>query len=126
MAGSASGGFGSSSDMNTGFSLERSLFSSGTVALQGNVGYNGGSPNAVLRTSYSHTLANGSKPEMAFTMRRLAAPGINGYGTALQALALSASDEFTAGRYSGTALRQRTADHPVPGTGDRVPSLRFG
>src|SRR5258708_23241026 len=30
VAGSGSGGFGSSSDMNTGFSLERSLFSSGT------------------------------------------------------------------------------------------------
>jgi Carboxypeptidase regulatory-like domain len=97
VAGSASGGFGSSSDMNTGFSVERSLFSSGTVALQGNVGYNGGSPNTVLRTSYSRTLADGSKPEMAFTMRRLAAPGINGYGTALQAMALSASDKFTLG-----------------------------
>src|SRR5713226_1631441 len=97
LAGSASGGFGSSSDMNTGFSVERSLFSSGTVALQGNVGYNGGSPNTVLRASYTRALANGSKPEMAFTMRRLAAPGINGYGTALQAMALSASDEFSLG-----------------------------
>ncbi len=97
VAGSASGGFGSSSDMNTGFSVERSLFSTGTVALQGNVGYSGGSPNTVLRASYSHALANGSKPEMAFTMRRLAAPGINGYGTALQAMALSASDGFTLG-----------------------------
>jgi hypothetical protein len=97
VAGSASGGFGSSSDMNTGFSVERSLFSSGTVALQGNIGYNGGSPNTVLRASYTRALANGSKPEMAFTMRRLAAPGVNGYGTALQAMALSASDEFSLG-----------------------------
>jgi hypothetical protein len=97
VAGSGSGGFGSSSDVNTGFSVERSLFASGTVALQGNVGYNGGSPNTVLRASYSHALPNGSKPEMAFTMRRLAAPGINGRDTALQALALSASDEFTLG-----------------------------
>jgi hypothetical protein len=97
VAGSASGGFGSSSDMNTGFSVERSLFSSGTVALQGNVGYNGGSPNTVLRASYTRALANGSKPEMAFTLRRLAAPGVNGYGTALQAMALSASDEFSLG-----------------------------
>ena len=97
VAGSGSGGFGSSSDMNTGFSLERSLFSSGTVALRGNVGYNGGSPNTVLRASYSHTMADGSKPEMAFTMRRLAAPGINRYGTALQAMALSASDKFSLG-----------------------------
>jgi hypothetical protein len=97
VAGSASGGFGSSSDMNTGFSVERSLFSSGTVALEGNVGYNDGSPNTVLRASYSHAMANGSKPEMAFTMRRLAAPGVNGYGTALQAMAFSASDTFTVG-----------------------------
>jgi hypothetical protein len=97
VAGSASGGFGSSSDMNTGFSVERSLFSAGTVALEGNVGYNGGSPNTVLRASYSHALANGSTPEMSFTMRRLAAPGINGYGTALQAMALSASDKFSLG-----------------------------
>jgi hypothetical protein len=97
VAGSASGGFGSSSDMNTGFSVERSLFSSGTVALQGNVGYNGGSPNTVLRASYTRALANGAKPEMAFTMRRLAAPRVNGYGTALQAMALSVSDEFSLG-----------------------------
>jgi Carboxypeptidase regulatory-like domain len=97
VAGSTPGGFGSSSDMNTGFSVERSLFSSGTLALQGNVGYNGGSPDTVLRASYSRTQANGSKPEVAFTMRRLAAPGIDGYGTALQAMALSASDQFTLG-----------------------------
>ncbi|MGA9798290.1 MAG: carboxypeptidase-like regulatory domain-containing protein [Terriglobales bacterium] len=97
VAGSASGGFGSSSDMNTGFSVERSLFSSGTVALEGNLGYNDGSPDTVLRASYSHAMTNGSKPEMAFTMRRLAAPGINGYGTALQAMAFSASDTFTLG-----------------------------
>jgi hypothetical protein len=97
VAGSASGGFGSSSDMNTGFSVERSLFSSGTVALEGNLGYNNGSPNTVLRASYSRAMANASKPEMAFTMRRLAAPGVNGYGTALQAMAFSASDAFTLG-----------------------------
>ena len=97
VAGSASGGFGSASDMSTGFRVERSIFSTGTVAFQGNVGYGSGSPNAVLRASYSHTLANGSKPEMAFTIRRLAAPGIDSHTTALQALALTASDEFTFG-----------------------------
>jgi hypothetical protein len=97
VAGSTSGGYGSDSDMSTGFSVERSLFSSGTVALQGHVGYGSGSPNAVLRTSYSHALGNGSKPEMAFTMRRLAAPGIDSRTTALEALALSASDQFMLG-----------------------------
>jgi hypothetical protein len=97
VAGSASDGFGSASDMSTVFSVEKSIFSTGTMAFQGNVGYGNGSPNAVLRTSFSHTMANGSKPEMAFTMRRLAAPGIDSRTTALQALALSASDEFTFG-----------------------------
>ncbi len=97
VAGSASGGFGSASDMSTVFSVEKSIFSSGTMAFQGDVGYGNGSPNAVLRASYSHTMPNGSKPEMAFTMRRLAAPGIDARTTALQALALSASDEFTLG-----------------------------
>ena len=77
VAGSASEGFGSASDMSTVFSVEKSLFSAGTMAFQGDVGYGNGSPNAVLRASYSHTAANGSKPEMALTMRRLAAPGVD-------------------------------------------------
>jgi hypothetical protein len=97
VAGSALGGFGSSADMNTGFAVERSIFSSGTVALQGNLGYGNGEPNAVLRASYSHALANGSKPEMAITMRRLSAPGIDPHTGALQALSLTASDQFTLG-----------------------------
>jgi hypothetical protein len=83
--------------MNTGFTVERSIFSSGTVALQGNLGYGNGEPNAVLRASYSHALANGSRPEMAITMRRLAAPEIDPHTSTLQALALTASDQFTLG-----------------------------
>src|SRR5205823_11657463 len=47
VAGSPSGGFGSTSDMNTGFAVEKSIFSSGTMAVQGNVGYGSGSPTAV-------------------------------------------------------------------------------
>jgi hypothetical protein len=38
VAGSSNAGFGSSSDMSTGFSLERSIFSSDTIGLQGNIG----------------------------------------------------------------------------------------
>ena len=83
--------------MSTVFSVERSLFSAGTMAFQGDVGYGSGSPNAVLRASYSHTMPSGAKPEVAFTMRRLAAPGIDSHTAALQALALSASDDFTLG-----------------------------
>ena len=39
LAGSPGQGFGSSADMSAGFALERSLLSSGTLRLNGNVGY---------------------------------------------------------------------------------------
>jgi len=97
VAGSPSEGYGGSSDMSTRFSVEHSIFSSGTLSLHGNVGYGGGSPTAVLRTSYSHKLANGSEPEVAFTVRRLASPGVNLRNATLQALALTTSDEFSFG-----------------------------
>ena len=97
VAGSPSEGYGGSSDMSTRFSVEHSIFSSGTLSLHGNVGYGGGSPTAVLRTSYSHKLANGSEPEVAFTIRRLASPGVNLRNATLQALALTTSDEFSFG-----------------------------
>jgi Carboxypeptidase regulatory-like domain len=97
VAGSLSEGFGTASDMSTGFSVGKSTFSSGTVAVGGNVGYGNGSPGAVLRASYRHKLANGSEPRVAFTMRRLAAPEVNSHRMALQALALTTSDDFTLG-----------------------------
>lgn len=97
VAGSLSEGFGTASDMSTGFSVEKSIFSSGTVAVGGNVGYGNGSPGAVLRASYRHKLANGSEPRVAFTMRRLSAPEVNSHRMALQALALTTSDDFTLG-----------------------------
>ena len=95
VAGSPSEGFGSAPDVSTSFSVEKSIFSSGTVAVRGNVGY-GGSPTAVLRASYRHKMGNGSEPQVAFTMRRLAAPD-NRHGAALQALALTTFDDFTLG-----------------------------
>jgi len=95
VAGSDSGGYGSS-DVSTGFSLQHSLFSSGTVALKGKVGYAGSrSPTTVVRASYSHEVLGGSHPEIAFTMRRFASPDENMPG--LQALALSVSDGLTVG-----------------------------
>jgi len=97
VGGSATEGFGSSSDMTTGFSVEKSVFSSGTLEVGGNVGYGSGSPTAVLRASYEHRLANGSTPKFGFTARRLPAPMINAQTEALQALALTTSDDFTLG-----------------------------
>ena len=95
LAGSQSNGFGSTSDMMTGFSVERSMLTTGTLALLGNVAYNSGSPNAAIRASYSHHFDNGSEPQFAVTMRRLAAPDFYSRGDVLQALSLSSSDNVT-------------------------------
>jgi Carboxypeptidase regulatory-like domain len=98
MAGSGAQGFGGASDMNTGFSVEHSLLSAGTLSLKGNVGYGGGLPTAVLRTSYSSHFNNGFEPTVAFTVRRLNSPDVNNlHGAALQALSLSTSDRMTLG-----------------------------
>jgi Carboxypeptidase regulatory-like domain len=94
IAGAPSAGYGSAPDMSTDFKLERSVFSTGTVGLQGNVGYNGAS--SVLRASYKHQMLSGSGPELAFTARRLPAPDFAG-NKALQALSLATSDKIVLG-----------------------------
>ena len=83
LAGSSSQGFGSGSDMSTGFSLEKSFFASDTMRFGGDLGYGPGLPNAVVRTSYKHQMANGSTPEVAVTMRRLSTPGLRSCGCGL-------------------------------------------
>lgn len=97
LAGSSGGGYGSGSDVSTGFTLERSMFSSGRLDVSGNLGYGDGLPAGVLRTSYSHRLPNGSEPSMALTVRRFAPSDPNLHNAALQALALSASDDISIG-----------------------------
>jgi hypothetical protein len=97
LAGSAAGGYGSGSDLSTGFSVERSIFSAGRVGISGNVGYGEGLPAAVLRTTYSHKRADGSEPSVALTMRRFAPSDPNLHNAALQALALTVGDDFSVG-----------------------------
>jgi hypothetical protein len=82
------------SDMTTAFKVERSVFSSGTLAFGGDLGYNG-SPTGVVRTSYSNVMPSGSEPEIAITMRRFATADMAAHDLALQALALSLSDNFS-------------------------------
>ncbi len=95
LAGSDAGGFGSSGDVNTAFSLEHSMFSSGTVSLNGDVGAGDGAvSNTVLRAGYKQKMADGSTPQFALTVRRFATPGPD-RNLALQALALSLSDSIT-------------------------------
>ncbi|HWY56747.1 MAG TPA: carboxypeptidase-like regulatory domain-containing protein [Terriglobales bacterium] len=95
LAGSPSEGFGSASDMSTGFSMEKSIFSSDTVGLRGNVGYGNSAPSSVVRGTFQHQMENGSAPSFAVTMWNLPAPDLALHG--LQSLALTTSDDLTLG-----------------------------
>jgi hypothetical protein len=97
LAGSAAGGYGTGSDMSTGFTLERSIFSDGHLSFSGDVGYGSNLPAGVLRTTYSHRLADGSAPTVGLTVRRFSPSDPNLHNATLQALALSAGDDFTVG-----------------------------
>jgi hypothetical protein len=97
LAGSEAGGYGSGSDMSTGFTLQRSIFSDGRLALSGNVAYGATLPSAVVRSSYSHRMFNGSTPTVGLTVRRFAPSDPNLHNAALQAIAVSAADDFALG-----------------------------
>jgi hypothetical protein len=97
IAGSAAEGYGSGSDMSTGFSIERSVFSADRIGLSGNVGYGDGLPGAFLRAAYAHHLPDGSGPSMEITARRFAPSDPNLRNAALQSLAINASDDVALG-----------------------------
>jgi hypothetical protein len=102
VAGSDAEGFGSAPDMTTAFRVERSLFSSGTLALNGDINPGeGAGPGTVLRASYAHHLSDGSAPEISVSLRRFATPGMVGQDAAdaLQALAVTVDDEFFLGDF---------------------------
>ena len=97
LAGSANSGYGMGSDMSTSFSVESSIFSEGHLAFSGNVAYGQNDPAGVLRAKYSHKLVNGSEPTLALTVTRFAPSDPNLHNAALQAGALSASDNLAIG-----------------------------
>jgi len=97
LAGSSATGYGSGSDVSTGFSVERSIFSVDRVGLSGNVGYGDSLPAVVLNAMYSHRLPDGSGPSMAVTVRRFAPSDPSLHSAALQALAFGAADDFALG-----------------------------
>src|SRR5208282_3577033 len=101
LAGSPAQGYGGPSDMTAGFAVERSLLSSGTLRLNGNVGYGSdgqGIPAAVLRTSYTNRFNGVFEPSLAITALRLNSPDVNSMpaGT-LQALSVTSSDRVVLG-----------------------------
>jgi len=96
-AGAPSEGYGTVSDMSTGFSIEHKVLADDAVRLQGNVGYGQGAGAAILRTSYTHHAANGSEPTVALTVRRLAPPVGSFRQQGLQAFGLTTTDEMQVG-----------------------------
>jgi hypothetical protein len=100
VAGSDSDSFGGSSELSTKFTVERSLFQTGLLSFKGDVGYGPGANATVLRTGYSHQLANGSRPEISLTMRRFAlSPTEALHDSALEALTLSTADSMLVGNF---------------------------
>jgi len=101
LAGSPGEGFGSSSDMSAGFAVEHSLLSTGTLRLNGNVGYDADGqtiPSAVLRTSYTNSYNGIFEPSMAITVLKLNSPDMNNVpGASLQALSVTSSDRVVIG-----------------------------
>ncbi len=130
LAGSPMQGFGSPSDMTAGFAVQRSLLSTGTLRLNGNVGYDAdgpGIPSAILRTTYTNRFNGVFEPSMAITALRLNSPDQSSMpGASLQALSATSSDRVVFGDKLEMKARQRTADDPVYGPGKRLQTFRIG
>lgn len=96
-AGSVAAGYGTGSDMSTAFTLERSVFAEGQLNFSGSVGYGQVSPAAILHAGFSQRMEDGSLPSLGLTVRRFSPTDPNLHNAALQALALSASDDMAFG-----------------------------
>ncbi len=97
MAGAASEGYGSASDLGTAFSIEQSLFHTGTLGFSGDLGYGDGTPAGVLRTTYVHNGSDGWNQSVALMVRRFSAPDTVPHAGALDAISMSYADGFTVG-----------------------------
>src|SRR6476661_6089065 len=95
IAGAEAGGFGSAGDVTTAFALEKSLFSSGTLSFNGNIGASSGDPTGVLRASYAHDIGDSSRPTFTVTYRHFAAPGVAVQNSPYAAIEMSSSDSTT-------------------------------
>ena len=98
MAGAASDGYGSSSDLGTAFNVEQSIFHTGTLNFAGDLGY-AGTPDGVIRTSYARTASNGWNQSVSLIVRRFAAPDTAPRGGALDSIAMTYSDGFSVGEF---------------------------
>jgi hypothetical protein len=97
MAGAEAGGFGSGDPVTTAFALEKSIFSSGTLSLNGNIGSTSADPTGVLRASYAHNIGETSRPTFTVTFRHFAMPGSAILNSPYSAIEMSSSDSVTLG-----------------------------
>ncbi len=99
IAGSEAGGFGSAGDVTTAFALEKSLFSSGMLSFNGNIGASSGDPTGVLRASYAQDFGNSSRPRFTVTYRHFAVPGVAVQNSPYAAIEMSSSDSMTVANF---------------------------
>ncbi len=97
IAGAQADGFGSAGDVTTSFALEKSLFNSGTLSFNGNIGASSGDPTGVLRASYAHDLGSSSRPTFTVTYRHFAAPGAAVQNSPYAAVEMNTSDTTSIG-----------------------------
>ena len=86
--------FSQSGEM-TAITVERSLFSSGTLSFKGNMGYNGSTPWTVMRAAYSHQAPDGSRPEVSLTVRNFRSPSPLSPEAGLEALAFRVANTMS-------------------------------
>jgi Carboxypeptidase regulatory-like domain len=97
MAGASSEGYGSASDLGTAFNVEQSIFHTGTLGFAGDLGYATGTPDGVIRTSYTRDNNAGFRQSVALVVRRFAAPETVPHGGALDAVAMTYATGFSLG-----------------------------
>lgn len=89
----------SGKNVSTSFKVEQSLFTTGRLSFNGQVGAGPGEPSGSFRVAYRRELESGQHPEVALSVRRLASPDAALHHAALNALALSLTDGFTIGDF---------------------------
>lgn len=121
IAGGQAEGFGSAGEVTTTFALEKSLFASGMLSLNGNIGASAGDPAGVIRASYAHNFGDASRPAVTITYRHFAAPGAAVENSPYAALEVNTSDTMSV---AGLIDLQYGADLQTLEFARRVAALR--
>jgi len=122
IAGAQGEGFGSSGEVTTAFALEKSLFSTGTLSLKGDIASASGVPAGVLHAAYTHELGT-SHPSVTITWRHFASPGTTVQNSPYDAIAVTTSDSMSVAGFCGPGLRRRPGITRLQQTGNCASSV---